>query len=87
MEEKNMRVEEKRKALIALIDQTHDDDLIELLWDNAFEPEMHLTNAQTIWLGHKLEQSEKSFAEGRFVEEEKVVAMIEGLEDEDRLVG
>lgn len=80
-------MERKRSELIGLIGETMDEELLNLLWEQVFLNQPELSPEQVKWLNTRLEQSEKSFAEGRVMTHEEVKLMIEGLGDEDRLVG
>lgn len=80
-------MERKRNELMGLIGETKDEELLNLLWEQVFLNQPELSPEQVKWLNARLEQSEKSFAEGRVMTHEEVKLMIEGLGDEDRLVG
>ena len=80
-------MERKRSELIGLIGETMDEELLNLLWEQVFLNQPELNPEQVKWLNTRLEQSEKSFAEGHVMTREDVKLMIEGLGDEDRLVG
>ena len=65
-------MERKRSELIGLIGETMDEELLNLLWEQVFLTQPELSPEQVKWLNTRLEQSEKSFAEGRVMTHEEV---------------